>query len=316
MTTLLRFGLIVAGLAVLISLFFFIINGAAFLQDHTEVAVREPGDRFLGKPRPVEEEARKDVDFALLSQAAYQRTQGRKSDECAERLDADKILQETLHWHRWDNFPGSDLLARIAASHLRVEVWQNDERGAVAVAFGGTVFENRADWRANLRWFFPTRDDEYTQVVKAFGPEFVGEFVRLQQLGKLSDNVKLFSTGHSLGGGLAQQFAYSLPTNNSVPRVKWVYAFDPSPVTGFYSVDSETRESNSRGMYIERIYQRGEILAALRSLTNFVYTPSAKNPIIRQVRYNLISRSPISGHSITDLAFMLYKVSNANRTTN
>jgi len=297
----------------LVPFFFLIVNGAAFRQGHTEVAVREPGDRFLGKPRPVQNEARKDVDFALLSQAAYQRTPNSTSDESTERLDADKILQENLHWHRWDNFPGPDLLARIAASHLRVEVWQNDERGAVAVAFGGTVFENRADWRANLRWFFPTRNDEYTQVVKAFGPEFVGEFLRLRQLGKLGDNVELFSTGHSLGGGLAQQFAYSLPTNSSVPRVKWVYAFDPSPVTGFYSVDSETRDSNSKGMSIERIYQRGEILAVVRSLTNFVYTPSAKDPVIRQVRYNLISRSPISGHSMADLACMLYKVSGENR---
>ena len=313
MTTLLRFGLRIAGLVLLVPFFFLIVNGAAFRQGHTEVAVREPGDRFLGKPRPVQNEARKDVDFALLSQAAYQRTPNSTSDESTERLDADKILQENLHWHRWDNFPGPDLLARIAASHLRVEVWQNDERGAVAVAFGGTVFENRADWRANLRWFFPTRNDEYTQVVKAFGPEFVGEFLRLRQLGKLGDNVELFSTGHSLGGGLAQQFAYSLPTNSSVPRVKWVYAFDPSPVTGFYSVDSETRDSNSKGMSIERIYQRGEILAVVRSLTNFVYTPSAKDPVIRQVRYNLISRSPISGHSMADLACMLYKVSGENR---
>src|ERR1022692_2969377 len=38
-------------------------------------------------------------------------------------------------------------------------------RGAVAVAFGGTVFTSGNDWKSNLRWFMPHHKDKYTQIV-------------------------------------------------------------------------------------------------------------------------------------------------------
>ena len=47
---------------------------------------------------------------------------------------------------------------------------------AIAVTFGGTVFNNDADWRANLRWFTPWKRDEYTDVVQTFSPAFRTEF--------------------------------------------------------------------------------------------------------------------------------------------
>jgi hypothetical protein len=66
------------------------------------------------------------------------------------------------------------------------------------------------------------------------------------------------------GRWLAQQFAYSLPPDPDVPRLTRVFAFDPSPVTGFYSVPENTRNRNSQGLAIDRIYERGEILALLQ----------------------------------------------------
>jgi pimeloyl-ACP methyl ester carboxylesterase len=181
----------------------------------------------------------------------------------------------------------------------------------VAVAFGGTVFKSGKDWKSNLRWFIPHHNDEYTQIVNEFGPAFVKEVVRREQEPEWAflSNAKIYATGHSLGGGLAQQFAYSLPLDSRVPRVSKVFAFDPSPVTGFYSLPENTRNENSNGLEIDRIYERGEILALLRSLENFVYPASAINPKIRQVRYNLFSRRPISGHSMTDLACKLIEAS-------
>ena len=87
-----------------------------------------------------------------------------------------------------------------------------------------------------------------------------------------------------------------------------MFAFDPSPVTGFYSLDVTTRNNNSQYLAIDRIYERGEILALLRSLENFIYPPSATSPTIRQVRYNLFySYNPIVGHSIAKLACKLYQ---------
>jgi pimeloyl-ACP methyl ester carboxylesterase len=113
----------------------------------------------------------------------------------------------------------------------------------------------------------------------------------------------IYSTGHSLGGGLAQQFAYSLPRNSRQRRVAQVYAFDPSPVTGFYSVDAALRDMNKAELCIDRIYERGEVLAILRSLTSLFIKPSASSPSIRGVRYSLfVSVDPIRSHSILELA--------------
>ena len=44
-------------------------------------------------------------------------------------------------------------------------------------------------------------------------------------------------------------------------RIRRVYAFDPSMVTGFYSVDPPNRDRNVRGLGIERVYEFGEVLA-------------------------------------------------------
>jgi hypothetical protein len=48
------------------SLCFRVVNGPAYKQRRNEVVVREPGERFLGPPRPVGQEARKDLEFAWL----------------------------------------------------------------------------------------------------------------------------------------------------------------------------------------------------------------------------------------------------------
>jgi hypothetical protein len=183
-------------------------------------------------------------------------------------------------------------------------VWTNPSRVELAVAFGGTVFESGKDWRSNFRWFIPHHKDEYTEIVQRFAPAFAAEFLKRKEQPECAflQHVSIYATGHSLGGGLAQQFAYSLPKNPSGPHVSQVFAFDPSPVTGYYSVEKTIREYNERGLKIDRIYERGEVLAFLRSLTNFLYKPSAANPSIRHVRYALFrTHNPITGHSIAEL---------------
>lgn len=308
---LVKCALVVVLILLLSPIYLRVVNGPAFKQRPDQVVVRQPGKRFLGQPQPAAEEAKEDLDFALLSQAAYQRKPDAKDEKAECYLDPDSGLK-ALGWHPWENFPNEELQKKIAKSNLRVEVWQNERRGSIAVTFGGTVFTNPRDWMANIRWFLPGwgRNDEYTDIVTKLGPAFVNEFLRLK---KGQDQVSLnraeiFATGHSLGGGLAQQFAYSLPTDPDVPRVKKVFAFDPSPVTGFYSVAEAIRKHNSYGIAIDRIYERGEILAILRSLENFFYPPSAANPAIRQIRYYLSSKSPIAAHSISELACGLKRV--------
>ena len=289
-------------------------------QTPSEVVIRKPGDRLLSAPLPVAPYAQRHWQFAWMSLAAYAGT-----PEGAKRAQQD-ALEEAKHpgrttpdgtplayrdpvpiltqagWSRWPQFGASSIWQRIKDVHLRVEVWENAARGALAVAFGGTVFDNPKDWLSNLRWFIPYHDDEYTQVVRTFAPALIEEYKRRFAS---SSRPVLFSTGHSLGGGLAQQFAYALPSDPAgiVPRVSEVYAFDPSPVTGYYSVAPDLRDPNSRDLSIDRIYERGEILALLRSLLSLVQKPSAQQPAIGGTRYSLFyGWNPIADHSMVQLA--------------
>ena len=291
-----------------------IVNQTVFRQRPDQVAVREPGKRTLGPPTDAAPEAREDLEFALLSEAAYRRAPDTKKVKSGEAIDVDATLNG-MKWVRWEDFPRDDppenLKTTIDNKHLRLEVWSNASTRKVAVTFGGTVGRNSNDWKSDLRWFIHNRDDEYTLIVEKFGSAFVVEYKRRELLPDFAflRDAQLFSTGHSLGGGLAHQFAYSLPPDSSVPRVKKVYAFDPSPVTGYYSVEKKLRDDNSEYLQIDRIYERGEILAFFRALVNLVYPPSQSKPAIRQVRYNLFSTwNPLAGHSMTDLAFKLNQV--------
>ena len=283
---------------------------AAFRQTATEVTIREPGHRMLGEPLAVAPEAAKDWEYAWLSEAAYGKTPGAekaKAEHAAKGFapcaNAADVLR-TAGWEPWNGFPDDGLLTQIGASHLRVEVWEKRETQSVVVAFGGTVFSSGKDWKSNLRWFLPKHKDEYTEIVEVFGPAFVTEFKRRAnaQGGDYLKGASIYSTGHSLGGGLAQQFAYALPLNDFRLRVKHVFAFDPSPVTGFFSVTPEVRDVNKVDLLIDRIYERGEILALVRSLTSFFVQPSAENPSIRGVRYALFESNALSGHSMIELA--------------
>jgi hypothetical protein len=287
----------------------FVVRRPAYRQTAKQVVIRVPGDRLLGPPEPVAPEALKDLEFAWLSQDAYQKITSADTSQSAPACAAPAVALSERGWTRWPDFPDAALQEKIVKSHLRIEVWVNSSRATVAVAFGGTVFTSLKDWQANLRWFIPMHNDEYTKVVKEVGPRFVDEFLTRKQQPEWAFLVHatIYSTGHSPGGGLAQEFAYSLPINSGVPRVAQVFAFDPSPVTGYSSVDTTTRDFNKKDLRIDRIYERGEILATLRSLTNFIDPPKAVSPVIRQVRYNLFSRKPITGHSISELACELEK---------
>ena len=298
----------VVGVALLI-----VVCRPAFRQKPDEVVTREPGCRFLGQTKPAQPEAAIDLDYALLSQAAYGDIERSIAGKGESSVDAKKIL-ESEGWSLWPDFPTKDLQAQMDAVHLRAEVWTNRTKGRVVVAFGGTVFSNWKDWKSNLHWFNPFQHDEYTLTVSKFGPQFADSFIgRKGQPGwEFLQDASIYSTGHSLGGGLAEEFAYSLPLDRpGVPRVTKVYAFDPSPVTGFLSVTSATRKENKTNLEIDRIYERGEVLAILRSITSVIHKPPAANPKVRQVRYNLFGNdrfgltNSIAGHSIEQLSAKL-----------
>ncbi|MBI5127883.1 MAG: DUF2974 domain-containing protein [Rhodopseudomonas palustris] len=176
---------------------------------------------------------------------------------------------------------------------LGYKVFSSPARNEIVVAFRGTDSQEADDWITNLRWvtrFLPLYD-QYTQVQRHIG-SILDRALAVH--GKAAP--RIVATGHSLGGGLAQQAAYK------DGRIRAVYAFDPSTVTGYYDPGVEG-EKNSKDLKIDRVYQRGEVLAYLRFLMTQLYPVQAFNPQIRTVRFSFGAEGGAIGkHSMADLA--------------
>lgn len=186
---------------------------------------------------------------------------------------------------------------------LRYEAWKKpkpDGSGTlVALVFRGSTF-TLSDWYSNFRWFIrvPFILDHYQQT-RAIIHKILD---RIRQETDI-DNVEIITTGHSLGGGLAQQAAYA------VPYIKKAFAFDPSPVTGFYEVLKSQRDQHKIGTDVYRIYEHGEALAYLRLLMRLIFPLSKKDPRIVQVRYNFSHENIAVQHSMNPFAESLAKLS-------
>ncbi|MGH8325940.1 MAG: hypothetical protein ACRET2_04170, partial [Steroidobacteraceae bacterium] len=155
----------------------------ALRQKPSEVVVRLPGAHFLSAPLPIAPYAAQHRDFAWLSLTAYSATPAahKRAARAARKVATgmaprggalpvrDPVAAlAAAGWTRWPQFGDPAIWRRIDLAHLRVEVWENAALAAIAVAFGGTVFDNQKDWLSNLRWFIPHHKDEYTQVVHTF----------------------------------------------------------------------------------------------------------------------------------------------------
>lgn len=179
---------------------------------------------------------------------------------------------------------------------MYLRVWQHE--GAirqVVVAFRGTWGMN--DWLyGNLHWItrFLPMDDQYLRARKAMQRVF-DRFP-----GSPGKPVRFDTTGHSLGGGLAQHALYSYPD-----KVRQAFAFDPSSVTGFADqtpagqvAACECSAPDLAGEpRIFRVYDAYEVLANLRIFHKLFFVPERH---IQEVRF-----PNARSHSIKGLAFYL-----------
>jgi len=299
-----------------------------------QVLVRKPGKAHYEPPAAIASTAATHWSYAFMSAVAYESSFYETLDQGVLNQTANAVAQgnrlsptpqaqaagtcpdfgttlRRLDWQYWPvgfSTPKAEEAAR--KHHLQVHVFahRDGQTLEVVVAFGGTNPRNVWDWLSNLRWLIPWHDDEYTLVVKDFAGAFQGELQRrLKAQGISESEVVVKTVGHSLGGGLAQQFAYAAKQRPGDIGVAQVYAFDPSPVTGFYSVDKEIRDANRKGLQTDRAFEAYEILSYLRWITAYVVTPSAESAAIRGVRYHVLTtQDGIKSHSITDLACALY----------
>lgn len=200
-----------------------------------------------------------------------------------------------------------------ALKGLYYEVWvhkSNDKIELAAIVFKGT--ENRNDWRTNLRWIrkrlFIHSYDYYDQL-----NETASDLMNLvhKQIGR--ENVEVVTAGHSLGGGLAQFMAYR------IEKIKLVFAFNSSPVTGYYDVEKTKRKTNKKGCKIYRIYEGGEALDPIRKLLTLLYPApliKTENPSLIRIRTSFsVLKSRIKQHSMSDLANHLRKAKLGNLIT-
>lgn len=179
---------------------------------------------------------------------------------------------------------------------LYLRVWKlGADPSAVVMAFRGTWGAN--DWLfGNMHWMtrWLPMEDQYSRSRDAAQRVF-DHFPDVN-----GRKTRFYTTGHSLGGGLAQHVLYSYPK-----KVDQVFAFDPSSVTGFQDQSAENQvagcdcgsDTLKGEPRIFRVYDAYEILANMRILHKLFLPPERH---IHEVRF-----PNAASHSMKGLASYL-----------
>lgn len=323
---------LVFGLGTLVIL---VLGGCAVVPDGM-AAVRTPGKLAFSPPVPLDSDVPAHTaappplartyggelyPYAAMAENVYfPRTSGDANRPRApkdfERVCVPGSSEPLLIGEEWllQDFPShADQLDD--EKNLRMQLWARRSAPggpyveAVAV-FRGTEAKHGKDWISNFRWFLRPPVDHYTltsgEVVKELR-DWLEEKISRHQA---TPEIRLVAVGHSLGGGLAQHLAYAFLAPASAPemRISRVYAFDPSPVTGWFSADKNLRERNADGLLIDRVLEDGEALSYVRDLLAIILPPSESRPAIRGMKFNFKhSLNPFSNHSMRLIACSLAK---------
>jgi Lipase (class 3) len=284
--------------------------------------VRDPKSLNLAADEYLVDTAMRFGLMALLSEAVYRRDLSREERDargCAYVAEAKPGndgprygLPDTVkgsdngkdnakgkpRWLRWAPQPAptgfKPCMEHESGLHYETYVYQ-DENGALleaVIAFRGT--ENRdgqglKDWFAN---FAPVLGFESSQYAAA-RPEMRPLVDALKQvLVPQGGKARIYATGHSLGGGLAQQAGYM------IPEVLEVYTFNTSPVTNWSWLRLAEEVKNAYPV-MHRVYHGGEFLEKVRFISTS-FTGARYNR--HDIGVQLEDRSNGKGHSIQILA--------------
>ena len=272
------------------------------------------------------------LPYAIMSAYAY-RLDAACPKENKVRID-DQQKQSLEDWlyqttgkgaARWEK--DAVFSTRSPEGHLNCEddkgllfhVWQRKvgNRTHVVMSFRGTS-GGLGDWTyGNLWWFtrFVSPDNQLARAARHAQTVIAAYESRAKDKGE--DAPRFVTTGHSLGGGLAQHVLYRFPN-----QVEQAIVFAPSSVTGFVEVgrdnqiagcSCETDALKQRDAVISpeprilRVYQTYEILANLRIFHKTILPPERH---IQELRFPFEAPwSPVSRHSMFKLAENLHQAS-------
>ena len=201
--------------------------------------------------------------------------------------------QENLNYQNWQSC--QNLFADLEkddgwiSKEMSFHVWVSDEMEEVVIAFRGT--QAWRDWVANVRfltWFIPFFKDHYDRV------EEITPII-LERLRSKFPKYRVITSGHSLGGGLAQHAAYCSP------EIAGAYTYNSSPLTGYLSLSRKKRNAGKEGLFIARVFEHREALAYLRFILRKLIQGSDQNPQISEMRFNFSSSGVVGDHEMGKL---------------
>jgi hypothetical protein len=249
------------------------------------------------------------VDYAAMSAYAYAVP---ANQDCGKERklmpDDERELLKRLKNAGWERVIDAEYAPSCEDDvGLFYHVWKREaaEKTEVIIAFRGT-WGFKDWWYGNSYWVrrFFTDKHQYT-AARIYAEKVIQNIKKINFTGKV---LEFSSTGHSLGGGLAQAVFYD---HANTSYFKQSYAFDPSPATAYTSrrdkspfatCDSNRELAEPR---IYRIYESYEILSSLRIFHKLVFLPE---PWINEVRFNYNSGdNPIAQHSMARFALRLMK---------